>query len=98
MANSTDYENRELTASEDIKSVLDALRSEAKQKKWTFEVGYTTAMDRTIDELCGFKLPENWLQRAKEQGSLAESYLLLLGIVSPPKQNSTGLSKMALPL
>lgn len=78
MTITTDYENRELTASENIKSALDALRSEAKQKKWTFEVGYTTAMDRTIEELCGLKPPYNWLQLAKEQDRVAEQVLQTL--------------------
>ena len=73
MTISTEYEKRELAASEHIKSALAALRSEATAKHWTFEVGYTAAMDRTIEELCGLKPPPNWLQLAKQQESLAQA-------------------------
>jgi C1A family cysteine protease len=70
---SQDYEKRELTATGEIKSKLAALRSEAAAKKWTFEVGYTTAMDFDLEELCGLKPPDNWLAGAKQQNEMAEA-------------------------
>lgn len=63
------YEQRELTASAEVKTVLAALRSEAATKNWTFEVGYTTAMDRAFAQLCSLKPPANWRELAKLQDS-----------------------------
>lgn len=65
-----DYRNRELEASNRIKAELAALREEATANKWTFEVGYTTAMDFAIEKLKGLKPPANWLDQAKLQKSL----------------------------
>lgn len=64
---SQDYAKRELAASDKIKSQLDAMRSEKAQKKWTFEVGYTTALDFEIKQISGLKPPDNWLDLAKQQ-------------------------------
>lgn len=69
---SLDYEKRELGASDAIKSELAALRSEAEANQWTFEVGYTTAMDFAIEEITGLKPPDNWLELAKQQNSMAQ--------------------------
>ncbi len=70
---SLDYEKRELTASDEIKSNLAALRSEAEAKGWTFEVGYTTAMDFATEEITGLKPPDNFLDLAKQQNTIAET-------------------------
>ena len=72
---SLNYKQRELTASDKIKSVLDALRSDKENKKWTFEVGYTTALDFDIEQLSGLKVPDNWLELAKKQDSLAQALM-----------------------
>ena len=69
---SLDYDQRELSASAEIKSTLSNLRSEAETKQWTFEVGYTTAMDFPIGQITGLRPPENWLEQAQQQNSLAE--------------------------
>jgi C1A family cysteine protease len=68
---SKDYDKRELGASDKIKGKLAALREEAVAKQWTFEVGYTTAMDFAIEKIKGLKPPANWLEQAKLQNSLA---------------------------
>ena len=67
-----DYEQRELGASDKIKSTLTDLRSKASAKGWTFEVGYTTAMDFDIKTITGLKPPDDWLERAKAQDLLSE--------------------------
>jgi cathepsin L len=72
---SLDYEKRELAASDEIKAALANLRSEVETKKWTFEVGYTTAMDFAIEHITGLKVPDNFLQLAKEQNRLAKSLM-----------------------
>ena len=70
---SKDYDKRELGSSDKIKAKLAALREEAADKQWTFEVGYTTAMDFAIEKITGLKPPEKWLEQAKLQNSLARS-------------------------
>jgi len=70
---SKDYDKRELGSSDKIKTKLAALREEAADKQWTFEVGYTTAMDFAIEKITGLKPPERWLEQAKLQNSLARS-------------------------
>ncbi|MBU6299750.1 MAG: hypothetical protein KJS68_16060, partial [Alphaproteobacteria bacterium] len=47
------YLNRLKTAPPQIKARLDALQAEGKQRGWTFTVGYTTAMDRSLAQLTG---------------------------------------------
>jgi len=69
---STDYKKRELGASDKIKAELAALREEAAAKQWTFEVGYTTAVDFAIEKITGLKPPANWLKQAALQNSMAQ--------------------------
>ncbi len=69
---SKDYDKRELGASDKIRSKLTALREEAAEKQWTFEVGYTTAMDFAIEKITGLKPPANWLDQAKLQNRMAQ--------------------------
>ena len=57
---SRDYVKRELGASDKIKAGLAALREEAVAKQWTFEVGYTSAMDFAIEKITGMKPPADW--------------------------------------
>ncbi len=61
------YEERGLNASKEIKSVLSSLNKKAKSKKWTFNVGYTTALDFKISEITGLKPPDKWIEKAKDQ-------------------------------
>lgn len=69
---SLDYQKRELAAANKVKSALSALRTEAQAKQWTFQVGYTTALDFAIEEITGLKPPENWLEAAKAQNLKAQ--------------------------
>jgi C1A family cysteine protease len=71
-----DYDKRELSATPKIKSVLKDLRSNKEKEKWTFEVGYTTALDHDIETLTGLTPPENWLELAKQQDTLAKAMKL----------------------
>ena len=70
---SQNYEERELAASLEVKSILAALRNAAAAQEWTFEVGYTTAMDYTLEQLAGLRPPDNWLELAKQQNRLARA-------------------------
>lgn len=68
---SHDYVRREISASNDIKTKLTALRSKADTKGWTFKVGYTAAMDHPIEKITGMKPPKKWLENAKIQNKVA---------------------------
>jgi cathepsin L len=68
-----DYRKRELAAPDTLKASLKSLRSQKKKQNWTFDVGYTTAMDFEIDEITGLRPPENWLDKAKEQNAKAKA-------------------------
>jgi cathepsin L len=70
---SLDYEKREQSAPAEIKAALSTLRNEAESKQWTFEVGYTTAMDFSIEKITGLRPPDNWLESAKQQNELAKT-------------------------
>ena len=70
-----DMQRRELDAPPKVKSVLAGLRGEAEEKGWTFEVGYTAAMDFTIREITGLKPPKGWRKLAAEQNKRARAIL-----------------------
>jgi len=42
-------------------SEIEAMEQAAKSRGWTFTVGETTAMSRSIEELCGFQVSDAWL-------------------------------------
>ena len=70
-----DYERRELQAPPEVRTQLAALREEGAAKGWTFEVGYTSAMDYKIEQITGLKPPSNWLKQAKKQNARAAHLL-----------------------
>lgn len=70
---SGDYSQREMDASAQVKQVLGDLRAEASEKGWTFEVGYTYAMDHPIEEITGMRPPDNWLAEAQRQNAVADA-------------------------
>ena len=47
-----------------IEMRLETLRKEIRTKGHQFNVGYSSAMDRSIDRLCGLKEPTDWLSQA----------------------------------
>src|SRR5438270_8805308 len=49
------YLKRLRTASPDIKSLVASLETRQKSEKWTFNVGYTSALDHKLSELTGAK-------------------------------------------
>ncbi|OYX50824.1 MAG: hypothetical protein B7Y97_06290 [Sphingomonas sp. 32-66-10] len=52
------YNQRLLNAPPQIKTQITQLRQVAVQQNWTFSIGYTTALDRSIEQLTGLKLPQ----------------------------------------
>jgi cathepsin L len=69
------YENRLATASPAIKARIETLKARATSEKWTFTVGYTTAMDRPLSQLAGLKIPEGTLSKASQQNAMAAEAL-----------------------
>ena len=49
----------------EIRKQLQMMREDITKQKLSFRVGYTTAMDRTIAQLCGAKPPLGWYNTAK---------------------------------
>lgn len=69
------YAVREKGAPPEIQQRLDQLRREIKAQGLTFEVGYTTALDRRLAELAGTKVPRDLAARAQKQNELAAKLL-----------------------
>lgn len=61
------YDKREMAATNKIKTALKSLRSDKEKQQWTFDVGYTTALDFNIEQITGLIPPENWQEEAKKQ-------------------------------
>ena len=66
------YQQRELQASPTIKGQLQTLRKEISAKNYTFQVGYTEAMDYTIEQITGLVEPPDLQKQIREQNVLAE--------------------------
>ncbi len=66
-----DLGQRELQAAPKIQAQLKSLRSNAKEKGWTFKVGYTTALDFKLESITGLKVPDNLNDRMKKQDAVA---------------------------
>lgn len=64
---SADYQQREISAPPQIKSQLEALRAQARAKAFTFEVGYTTALDYRLEQITGLVPPANLAAMIGEQ-------------------------------
>jgi cathepsin L len=65
------YEERLQKASPMIRQRVQQLQSQVTQRHLTFTVGYTTAMDRTLQQLTGAKAPPDLAQRAPKQNAFA---------------------------
>jgi cathepsin L len=66
------YQQRELQASPEIKARLQALRQEISAKKYTFQVGYTEAMDYPLEKIAGLVEPTDLPEQIKKQNVFAE--------------------------
>jgi len=70
-----DYQERELKASPEIKLKLDSLREEIRAQNYTFQVGYTKAMDYPIEQITGLVEPSNLPELIRKQKEAAEKLL-----------------------
>jgi cathepsin L len=66
---------REVSATVPIKARLATLRTELRAKGYTFEVGYTTAMDHPAEALCGLFIPPDAAARAAAQSTVSNRWL-----------------------
>lgn len=78
MGPAEDYRAREHLASAELRDRLAALRDQATTEGWTFEVGYTAAMDYPLEAITGMRPPENWLEEAR---AVSETRM---GTMQPP--------------
>ncbi len=61
------YRQREVRGNAEVKEQLHQLRTKAKSEKWTFELGFTQAMERKMDQFSNLRAPSNWRQEAQDQ-------------------------------
>jgi cathepsin L len=70
------YKQRELGASAEIKSKLETLREEIRSKNYTFQVGFTEAMQYTIEQITGLVAPPNLPEMIRKQKAISEKLLI----------------------
>ncbi len=70
-----DYAQREKQAPPAVKQRLAALRQEIKGRNPTFEVGYTSAMDESLEKLAGTRAPADLPEQARRQNELGSRLL-----------------------
>ncbi|PSJ75165.1 hypothetical protein C7N43_20290 [Sphingobacteriales bacterium UPWRP_1] len=61
------YRMREVRANATVKEQLNKLRARGAAEKWSFEVGFTQAMEDQMDKYLVLRAPANWRQEAQEQ-------------------------------
>ncbi len=69
------YAQREQTASAEIRGKLSALREKATKEKWTFQVGYTDALDVPLAKLAATKTPPGLAELAASQNKEAFEFM-----------------------
>jgi cathepsin L len=71
-ANLQFYQNRETAASPEIRADLRGLRELIRDKKFTFQVGYTHAMDYPVEQLTGLVVPPDLDEQINRQNGIAD--------------------------
>ena len=69
------YLQREQSAPPEIKKTLATLRSQVEEKKLTFSIGYTRALDKKLETLAGTRAPANLGAMAEKQNAIAAKML-----------------------
>lgn len=70
-----DWQAREVKASPAIKQNLTSLRAHILSEKLTYQVGYTEAMDKSLAQLTGLKVPANVAQLATQVNARAINFM-----------------------
>lgn len=74
-AQRVDYDQREKTASPEVKARIAEMRTRIKQRNSGFTVGYTTAADIPIKNLTGLVVPQDRTVRIQRQNARAKLLL-----------------------
>lgn len=76
----------EAQAPQKVQTLLQDLRQEIEKKGYSFSVGYNTALQYTLNDLCGLKEPKDWWSKAKDMNiqKIAPQKLRALEDVSLP--------------
>lgn len=69
------YLQREKDAEPKIKAKLNALREEIRTKNYTFQVGYTKAMDYPLEKITGLVVPQDLPELIKKQNLVVKKQL-----------------------
>ena len=64
------YVQRERNASPEIRQQLERFRREIRENNLSYTVGYTTAMDRSMDELAGTRIPDDLADQYRRKNAL----------------------------
>ena len=64
------YAKRERNASAEIQRQLEQFRREIREQNLSYTVGYTTAMDRRMDELAGTRVPDDLADQYRRNNAL----------------------------
>jgi hypothetical protein len=71
------YDARLAAAPDAVRGQVAGLAKLASDNHWTFQVGYTTALDRPLSELAGTRVPPELASIAKKQNAFAVEALKL---------------------
>ncbi|MEP6707017.1 MAG: C1 family peptidase [Pyrinomonadaceae bacterium] len=64
------YAQRERNASAEIRQQLEQFRREIREQNLSYTVGYTTAMDRSLEELAGTRVPDDLADQYRQKNAL----------------------------
>src|SRR5437016_7052694 len=64
------YAQRERNATPEIRQQLEKFRREIRESNLSYTVGYTTAMDRSMDELAGTRIPDDLADQYRRKNAL----------------------------
>jgi C1A family cysteine protease len=70
-----DFVQREKSAPAEIRKLLEQFRAQISEKNLSFQVGYTTAMDKKLEVLAATRLPQNLPVLAAKQNELAKELI-----------------------
>jgi cathepsin L len=89
------YAQREQSAPASIQAKLSNLRRTIQQRNLSFEVGYTKALDVSLEKLAGTRIPANLPEIAHKQNALTRDLLLKLKPRPPEAVNACSASAPA---
>ncbi len=89
------YAQREQAAPASVRVALAKLRESIQQKRLSFEVGYTKALDVSLEKLAGTRIPANLAEIARKQNALTRDLLFKIKPLAPPAASACSVSAPA---